>query len=339
MNGNLLPISFSMEIFHDYLASVLERQIPNMKFLSTLLFVAICSFIQGQTHNIEEFLLRKENHEVMVAAHRGDWKNNPENSLSAIQSCIDHFVDIVEIDVQETVDGVFILMHDNTVNRTTNGKGKVSALSSKQIAKLKLRDKNGALTEERVPTLKEALQLSQGKIMLNLDKSSGRFEKLIPLLDSLGVRNQVILKGIHGSSFFFNYMIENPEGPLFMPILQYMPKTQVDTFLLDAHVPLAELILASDSTYLTDPLGMYLFRKHRTGIWYNALFKSISAGKSENEDALGTWNWFIQHEALVIQTDYPFELLQYLINSGEHKRPYGWKDLPLDKLPKPSAAP
>ena len=137
MNGNLLPISFSMEIFHDYLASVLERQIPNMKFLSTLLFVAICSFIQGQTHNIEEFLLRKENHEVMVAAHRGDWKNNPENSLSAIQSCIDHFVDIVEIDVQETVDGVFILMHDNTVNRTTNGKGKVSALSSKQIATLR----------------------------------------------------------------------------------------------------------------------------------------------------------------------------------------------------------
>jgi glycerophosphoryl diester phosphodiesterase len=215
----------------------------------------------------------------------------------------------------------------------------VSALSSKQIAKLKLRDKSGALTEEHVPTLKEALQLAEGKIMLNLDKSSGRFEKLIPLLDSLGVRNQVILKGIHGSSFFFNYMIENPEGPLFMPILQYMPKTQVDTFLLDAHVPMVELILSNDTTYLTDPLGMYLFRKHRTGIWYNALFKSISAGKSENADALGTWDWFIQHEALVIQTDYPFELLQHLIDIGEHKRPYGWVDVPLDKLPKPASAP
>ena len=102
----------------------LPDNMPNMKFISTLFFLALCAFVNGQTHDIEEFLLRKENHEVMVAAHRGDWKNNPENSLSAIQSCIDHFVDIVEIDVQETVDGVFILMHDNTVNRTTMEKAR-----------------------------------------------------------------------------------------------------------------------------------------------------------------------------------------------------------------------
>jgi len=38
----------------------------------------------------------------------------------------------------------------------------------------------------------------------------------------------------------------------------------------------------------------------------------------------------------VIQTDYPFELLQHLIDIGEHKRPYGWVDVPLEKLPKPA---
>lgn len=296
----------------------------------------LCFTAAGQTTNIEEFLARKANQEILVAAHRGDWKRFPENSLPAIQSCIDHFIDIVEIDVQETSDGIFILMHDNSVNRTTNGKGDVSALSAKQISKLKLKDKNGALTEYNVPTLEEALKLAKGKVLLNLDKSSGRFEKLLPVIDSLGVRNQVILKGSHSSSFFFNYVIQNPEGPLFMPILKYMPKTQIDTFLLDARVPMVELLLANDTSYITNPIGMSLFQKHRTGIWYNALFKSISAGKSENGNALGTWNWFIQHEALVIQTDYPMALLQHLINIGRHSRPYGYKDISLDNLPKPS---
>ncbi len=332
MTRNLLPNSIrSLLIF-----LILQiHSMPNMKINLTILLVAFSFSMIGQTTSIEEFLARKAKHEVMVAAHRGDWKSFPENSLPAIQSCIDHFIDIVEIDVQETSDGKFVLMHDNSVNRTTNGKGAVSSLSAKHISKLRLKDRNGDLTDEHVPTLEEALKLAKGKILLNLDKSSGRFEKLLPVIDSMGVRNQVILKGTHGSSFFFNYMIQNPEGPLFMPILQYMPKTQVDTFLLDANVPLVELILSNDSSYLTDPLGMYLFRKHRTGIWYNALFKSISAGKSENSDALGTWNWFIQHEALVIQTDFPMELLQHLINTGEHNRPYGYIDISLDRLPKP----
>ena len=304
--------------------------------LTTLLLALLCFTAAGQTTNIEEFLARKANQEILVAAHRGDWKSFPENSLPAIQSCIDHFIDIVEIDVQETSDGIFVLMHDNSVNRTTNGKGDVSSLSAKQISKLKLKDRNGALTEYNVPTLEEALKLAKGKVLLNLDKSSGRFEKLLPVIDSLGVRNQVILKGSHSSNFFFNYVIQNPEGPLFMPILKYMPKTQIDTFLLDARVPMVELLLANDTSYITNPIGMSLFQKHRTGIWYNALFKSISAGKSENGNALGTWNWFIQHEALVIQTDYPMALLQHLINIGRHSRPYGYKDISLDNLPKPS---
>ena len=308
---------------------------PNLKIILAILIVSTSFIAFGQTTTIEEFLTRKANHEVLVAAHRGDWKNFPENSLPAIQSCIDNFIDIVEIDVQETSDGKFILMHDNSVNRTTNGKGVVSSLSANQISKLKLKNRNGELTEEHVPSLEEALTLAKGKVLLNLDKSSGRFEKLLPIIEALGVRNQVILKGSQGSNFFFNYVIQNPEGPLFMPILQYQPKTQLDTFLLDANVPLVELLLSNDSSYITSPVGMNLFRNHRTGIWYNALFKSISAGKSENSDALGTWNWFIQHEALVIQTDFPMELLQHLIDTGKHKRPYDYKDISLVKLPKP----
>ena len=58
---------------------------------------------------------------VLIAAHRGDFKNYPENSIPGILSCITQGVDIVEIDVQKTSDGHFVLMHDPKLNRTTNG--------------------------------------------------------------------------------------------------------------------------------------------------------------------------------------------------------------------------
>lgn len=60
----------------------------------------------------------------MVVSHRGDWRNAPENSLQAFQNCIDMGVDMVELDLKKTKDGELILMHDGTLDRTTNGTGK-----------------------------------------------------------------------------------------------------------------------------------------------------------------------------------------------------------------------
>ena len=63
---------------------------------------------------------------VMIFAHRGDWRNAPaENSLLAYQRCIDEGIDGIEIDLQMTRDGVLVVMHDETLDRTTTGKGKV----------------------------------------------------------------------------------------------------------------------------------------------------------------------------------------------------------------------
>ena len=63
---------------------------------------------------------------MLVAAHRGDWRNYPENSLMAFQSAIDMGVDIIEVDLNISKDGVVVIMHDQTLDRTTNAKGKPS---------------------------------------------------------------------------------------------------------------------------------------------------------------------------------------------------------------------
>lgn len=68
----------------------------------------------------------RDQHYVHVVSHRGDWKQFPENSLDAINSIIQMGGDVVEIDVQRTKDGQLILMHDERLDRTTNGKGLIA---------------------------------------------------------------------------------------------------------------------------------------------------------------------------------------------------------------------
>ena len=65
---------------------------------------------------------------VFVVAHRGDWRHAPENSIGAIEKAAAMGVDMVEIDIQKTKDGNFILMHDGNIDRMTDGTGSVAAV-------------------------------------------------------------------------------------------------------------------------------------------------------------------------------------------------------------------
>jgi glycerophosphoryl diester phosphodiesterase len=270
---------------------------------------------------------------VFVAAHRGDWKHFPENSLSGLQSCIDNKIDIAEVDVRMTKDNNFILMHDATITRTTNGRGRVKDMTLNTLQSYRLKGPNGKVTEEHVPSLAEALELTKGKILLNLDKSSVCMDELIAFLDTIGARDRVILKGSLSSRFFKKKIAENPDGPLLMPIMHYMRYGEADTFLTESTVSLAEMILASDTSYICRPEGLSLFKKHGCRLWYNALYNKIACGYGENKNAIMTWDFLIAKGAFVIQTDYPVQLTQYLIDKGLHPVPEGWVKVGLTKLP------
>ena len=74
-----------------------------------------------------------------------------------------------EIDPRLTKDGVIVLMHDETIDRTTTGKGKVSDYTYAELQQFNLVDRNGNVTAFKIPTLKECLEWSKGKTILNLD--------------------------------------------------------------------------------------------------------------------------------------------------------------------------
>src|SRR5690606_14059762 len=105
-----------------------------------------------------------------VSAHRGGpRKGIAEHCIATFQYTLSHGPAILEIDPRYTKDGQIVLMHDPTLDRTTNGTGKVSDYTLEEIRKLRLKDTEGNLTDYRIPTLDEALQWAKGKTILVID--------------------------------------------------------------------------------------------------------------------------------------------------------------------------
>jgi glycerophosphoryl diester phosphodiesterase len=124
---------------------------------------------------------------VLRIGHRGAAGHDPENTLAAIQKGIALGVDFVEIDLRRTADGVLVVLHDKTVNRTTNGKGRVDQLSLQEVKKF------NAGNGEHIPTLKEVLKVAAGEAGLMLElKVKGMAQQTAEVVREAGFRDPVI---------------------------------------------------------------------------------------------------------------------------------------------------
>jgi glycerophosphoryl diester phosphodiesterase len=104
-----------------------------------------------------------------ICAHRGANETHPENTLAAFREAVRLGAHMVEFDVQITKDKQLVIMHDKSVNRTTNGEGLVSDLTLSEIKKLDAGSwKSKIFIGEKVPTLKEALAVFPKNIWLNI---------------------------------------------------------------------------------------------------------------------------------------------------------------------------
>ena len=109
-----------------------------------------------------------------ISAHRGASVTHPENTLAAFRESIWQGAQQIEFDVDSSLDGIPVVMHDTTVNRTTNGSGAVTSLT---LAQLKSLDagiwKGPQFTNERIPTLAETLAIMPENIWLNVHMRGG----------------------------------------------------------------------------------------------------------------------------------------------------------------------
>ena len=124
---------------------------------------------------------------MLKIAHRGAAGHAPENTLRAIEVAIAMKADLVEVDLQRTKDGHIVLLHDRTVDRTTNGRGPIAALNLQEVRRL---DAGKGLP---VPTLEELLRTASGRIGLMLEiKVEGLAEEVVKMVKQMGFAGHLI---------------------------------------------------------------------------------------------------------------------------------------------------
>ena len=287
------------------------------------LCAAICGFAQNRAEVIRQNLLNHNTENVTVVSHRGDWRGFPENSIEGLNSAIKIGVDVVEMDVQKTKDGVLILSHDATLDRCTTGKGKISDWTLDSIRTLNLKNGCAIRTKCKVPTLEEALMAAKGKIMLNLDKADRYFDLIYPLLVKTGTTRQIIMKGSMTpqtvSSRFGQYL----NDVLYMPIINLdkpNAEKEIEDFIGNIHPVAFELLFVKDSNPLPKRLAKTL--KGRSLIWYNTLWDTMAGGHDDDmalEDINGSYGYLIRTlGARILQTDRPAYLIDYLQKNHRH---------------------
>lgn len=284
-----------------------------------LLLCSGCVNTESKNNRINDFINTLENsrnEEVIVVAHRGDWRHAPENSLQAIQNAIEMGVDMVEIDVRMTKDSILVLMHDKALDRTTNGKGLITDWTLDSLKILYLRNGLGRVTRHKIPTLEEAMLTAKGKIMVNLDKCYDNFAEAYKVLEKTATVDHVIMKGKYPvekvRSDFGKYL----DKVFFMPIVSLDEPNAakiISDYQKEINSVAFEFVFKMDTSKIID--NFHLIKDKGSRVWINSLWASLNGGHDDNraiDDIQGSYGWIVGKGTNMIQTDRPVLLMNYL---------------------------
>lgn len=262
---------------------------------------------------------------VLVISHRGDWRNWPENSIPAIESVIRMGVDIMELDLKLTKDSVLVLCHDQTINRTTSGKGRVCDITYDSICRCVLKKGHGVRSTYRMPTLREALEVCRDRIVVNVDQGYEYYDLVLAETEALGVTDQILIKGKRPIEVVEAKFAEHPRNMMYMPIIDILKpqgRKLFDEYMTSGVVPLAYEVCWDEYT----PEVRKCMEQVVAGgskLWVNSLWASLCGGleddaawESQNPDAI--YGRLIEMGATMIQTDRPEFLIDYLRSKGLH---------------------
>ena len=259
--------------------------------LSTLLLVLLPVFSLAQA---------KPQH-IMVIAHRGAHEGIPSNTLLSLKKAIDLGVDYVECDIRTTADNKLVIMHDSTVNGTTNGTGKIREMTFKQIRKLDAGIKAGPqFAGTKVPTLDEMLKMARGKIGIYSDTKDASPEALLGALKKYDMLSHTVIFG-YRPEFFEGVAKLNPDAWI-------MPEAKDEDHLQNLLHEFQLKFVAFDAGDFKEPM-ISMTKQAGVKIYVDRL------GKADNPEA---WQAAIDLGADGIQTDHPAALLKYLRDHGYH---------------------
>lgn len=241
---------------------------------------------------------------ILTSAHRGEHHRHPENSLPAIQAAVAAGMDYVELDIRTTVDGKLVLMHDATVSRMTNGKGKIVEMTFDEIRGLDLGVRfPGQFPGLQVPTFDEALQLARETgIGIYVHCKQASPEELVATIERHEMGERVLFFADNESD---PHLL--PEIVRLRPAWKVMPEAFNPAHVRELMETLRPKIIAFDNRDFDDAT-IDAARQANVGIFVDRLANNPVA-----------WQNAIDRGATGIQTDYPDELAAFLRSHGYHK--------------------
>lgn len=264
---------------------------------------------------------------VIVACHRGDWRNYPENSIPAIESVIRMGADIMELDLKMTKDSVLVLSHDKTINRCTNGKGNVADYTYEELMRFCLRRAHGKIVDTlRIPTLREALQVCKDRICVNVDQGYEYYDQVIAIAEELGVVDQILIKSNNPIELVEAKQKKYLHNLMYMPVINLQSKEGQNLFncYLTSSAPIAYEICWSVSDGAFEKACREI-RHQGSKIWINTLYPSLCGGYGNDDDEAyqsgkphDVYGKFLDLGVSMIQTDRPDLLIDYLKSIGRH---------------------
>ncbi|NQE63598.1 glycerophosphodiester phosphodiesterase family protein [Caulobacter sp. RHG1] len=317
-----------------------------------LLVPAVAAAQTADFAALRERVLHPPPGHVIVVAHRACFSAAPENSPEAIDACAKLGVEVVENDVRSTKDGELIVMHDDTVNRTTNGWGYVNDLTLADMAALRLRDGQGgagaAVTTTPVTTLRAYYLAAKGKVMINLEMKpslAANFETLLAksltIAAEEGVLDQILLKvpdNFSHGKLASKHVLDTlalPAGVTMWPIIwegAADPIQRLDT--LEAHKGSGYELPFLTPDYFKRIAGDP--RLKGRPVMAVAVQPQWSGGFSDQvsmSDPDAGWGRLLDLGANVIMTDRPEYILRYLEKRGRRKGGALYKTSATPRLP------
>ena len=292
------------------------------KSLILLLFIVIPFSALSKGNRVDTLLQYmhdggKSKH-VMIFAHRGNWRNSAENSILAFQDCINEGLDGIEVDLQMTKDSVLIIMHDETLDRTTTGSGKVSDYTIDELRKLRLLTPIGVKTRQTIPTFEQVLLLAKDKILIQVDKWKAYGQQVADLAKKYNCERQIILRTTDNSKTTKQKYGNLLDNLIVMPVLVCkggkVDEENLQDFIKNYSSPVMSFSFIREDYPILRKIKNLQEMGYR--IWFNSLWDTFNAGHDDElavTDPDNSYGWLINHGANIIFSDNPILLKKYLI--------------------------
>ena len=255
---------------------------------------------------------------VVVVAHRGDWRNYPENSLPAIESVIRMGVDVMELDIKMTKDSVLVLCHDRTLDRTTTGSGNISDYTYEQLLAFDLKRAHGiAIPDLKIPTLRQALEVCKDRIVVNVDQGFDYYDQVLAITEELDMTGQVLIKSGKPRSEVEAKMVQHQHNMMYMPVVTI--SKDADMMIFNDYLMNPPLAFELCFNKLDDQVKSMAKEVVTSGskVWVNTIWGSLCgnhdddrAYNSDNPDEI--YAPILKLGTSIIQTDRPEFLIHYL---------------------------